>query len=560
MNTKHLFWSSSILVLVNCGGTGQDSGQVSSFNQQFSGTAIDGHLARATIFIDSNNNGTREAWERYAFTDNEGFYSFNPNSGTDYCSPTATPQESEYCLSSNVEHGNIVLRIDGGYDIFTGEPFHGQLSRRIDADELDGSENTLITPLTSLMTHAATPEEEDAILESLSINRSDLDIDYLNTDGNGEVNEELFSTALKVHKVVTVLGDMLTDNYDEIGENFFTPNDASNTVYENLAEQISIANQPIEQILESQPILALVLEDSEDELREIYENREFDLPADLGNPVNLGEFERIVQVSTQINDVVDSLVDTDSELPGEDAAGGASALESLVIKIIEDDNGNNNSIDNAIEFFTDNANTELVETIIDGLGEPTRDINALVNNDFSGSDFDSVEEISNIINLPDDVMPFTGIVNQQMHILDLDLGRAPNNLNDSEIIFYFDGSESEGSFMACIKYIDGANQDGTLGEGNTRGELVDGFWSLLAADANNESYSMLITLTYLETTYQAIIKPAGNETIGDINYELVRFDFDNELTTWHGFGLSDIDSLPSSDEDCRNRLPSRIGL
>ena len=48
------------LTLSACGGTGQDDGEVNDHVLDAKGLSIDGYLARATVFIDSNNNGTRD--------------------------------------------------------------------------------------------------------------------------------------------------------------------------------------------------------------------------------------------------------------------------------------------------------------------------------------------------------------------------------------------------------------------------------------------------------------------------------------------------------------------
>ncbi|HNG59383.1 MAG TPA: hypothetical protein PKZ52_06120, partial [Cellvibrionaceae bacterium] len=93
----------SLALLTNCGGTDQDRGSAAVNNSAGSettlkGLAIDGHLARAKVYIDSDNNGVRDAWEPFAFTDNEGYFSYNPNSQKNYCASNATAEESQYCL------------------------------------------------------------------------------------------------------------------------------------------------------------------------------------------------------------------------------------------------------------------------------------------------------------------------------------------------------------------------------------------------------------------------------------------------------------------------------
>ena len=146
----------------------------------------------------------------------------------------------------------------------------------------------------------------------------------------------------------------------------------------------------------------------------------------------------------------------------------------------------------------------------------------------------------------------------------MDLGSAPNQLRDSEIEFYFQGDEGEvhGSFAACVKYIKDANINGKLGDANTRGELVKGYWSLLGGNQNSgASYSLLLTIEFLGTRYQAILKPAGQARFNGEDMRGIRFDYGNELRTWYSHrGPEPIQYSPTSATDCANRLPSRIGI
>ena len=129
----------TIAMLSACGGSGQDEGVAATQaqKQSFAGLAIDGHLARAKVYIDSDNNGTRDAWEPYAFTDNDGYYSFNPNTLKDYCADNASKEDAQYCLRTERSYDNAVIRTEGGYDALTGEPFAGQMSRRLNSVTAD---------------------------------------------------------------------------------------------------------------------------------------------------------------------------------------------------------------------------------------------------------------------------------------------------------------------------------------------------------------------------------------------------------------------------------------
>ena len=210
-----------------------------------------------------------------------------------------------------------------------------------------------------------------------------------------------------------------------------------------------------------------------------------------------------------------------------------------------------------------NENDDLVTALVSALSEEDASISSLVQNDFSGDDFDSVDDIQSSVRLPEGAEAFKNLSGTKVHLSDPDLGSSPNNLKNLEVILYFSGEpgSNSGGLSACAKYIDGATSDGALGEGNTRGSLITGYWSLLSTNSNNESYSLLLTIAFLGTSYQSIIKPAGHLMVNDEDKVALRFDFDGDIRDWHtqnGFELDD--NLPLSGEQCEKQLPSRIGL
>jgi len=553
---------STAIFLSACGGTDQDEGTPTITSQVFSGQAIDGYLARSLVYIDTNNDATRNAWEAYAFTDNQGYYSFNANTGTDYCADTATAEQSQYCLTNVGILDTAVIRIDGGYDVLTGEPFQGQLSRRISAIPETGASNTIISPLTSVLTDVISETERTSVLSALSIEETDLDIDYLNTDGSGTIDSSLLNTALKVHKVVSVLSDRLTDTYDEIGEELGTPNDASSAIYTQLANQIITSANDLNTVLASSNDLINIVDNAESALQDLYVRKDILLPEDIGSVTNPEYITRAASIASSMSSVIDSLIIPNVSISETTTLGSVRAIETLLIKSINE-RSTDTSIDNAITFLNSLDRT-LPDALITSLSSASADIASLAVNDFTGSDFASPEDIALVSTLPADAEPFTQLGGYTLKVSDLDLGFSPNNLDDKEVEFYFDGAatDTEGSFSACVKYIDEASSNGTLGEGNTRGDIIDGYWSLLgASETTTETYSALLTINFLGTTYQAILKPVGNETISNIDYEKVRFDFDGDLNVYHSEdGLTDSTIVPTSAAQCQERLPSRIGL
>ncbi len=566
-SSKLLPWAPITLAasLVACGGTGQDIGKRQAFSQTFQGVAVDGYVARSLVFLDYDNNGTRDPWEPSAFTDNDGYYSYNPKTNTNYCRVNAPASEQIYCLVSTRPIDNAVIRVDGGYDVLTGEPFLGQMSRRQSVSQNQDTVESVVSPLTSLLTNLSTSEERTRVLASLDISESDLDVDYLNTDGSDGINMGLLNKAVKVHKVVTVLSDRVRDTYPEIGTALGTPNDLSALVYKNLANTLHMQESSLDTVLSDTTALSGVTLQTEADTRVIYDNRNLDLPPLNPTGNALPDYLRSSEHAANVVNIVNRVLNADDNTTNRTNLNGrARAIESYVIKAVEETSVADTTIENVVNFFSREDNNDLVDALIQSLSEESADLSSLVRNDFVGDDFDSSDDITNASQLPEGTQAFSYIAGKQLHVSDLDMGWAPNNLKDSEVIAFFSGDTeaTNGEFVACVKYIDGADTSGSLGEGNTRGELVSGYWSLLGANANNgESYSLLLTLNFLGATYQAIMKPAGTTVEQDVEYSAFRFDYGDEIRTWYSTdGLTTTAAEPTTNADCERLLPSRVGL
>ncbi len=564
--TLTLAVSLTTVILASCGsGSGsQDKGTVSAFNQEFSGVAVDGHIARATVFIDGNNNGTRDPWEPYAFTDNEGYYGYNPNTGANYCASDASKEDAQYCLTTSSRYSNIVLRIDGGYDRLTGEPFLAQLSRRINAADPADTVNTVISPITTLVTAMEKPSEQQAVLAALGMTAADLDVDYLNAQGNAEINAWLFNNALKIHKTVTVLSDRIDDNYPEINSETSMPNGTSLWVYRSLAEQLTKPSQQLDSVLTNTTDLISILDNAEEKVRALYKRRDFEIPLDMGNSSNPDRFSRVATVAADIPKIIDRLINMmDVAMDQGQILGNVRALEALVIKATQESPQNDSSLDNAFRFFLNNNNDSLLESLRLALSDDNANIINLALSNFNDSDFSNTASIEAIARLANNTTPFGKLGGKTLKVSDLDLGFSPDGLKDIEIELNFLGGDSamNGGFVACAKYIEDASKAG-LGEGNFHGEIINGYWSLLGANSEKtSSYSLLLTFEFLGANYQAIMKPAGEETVNGIKYQQIRFDNNGDIRIWHSKnGFTAQPALPTNSADCKARLPSRVGL
>ncbi len=567
MSFKKSILSSAIIVtlLSGCGGTGQDEGSGgSNIAIDFDGIAIDGQLARAQVYIDTNNNRQVDSWEPRAFTDNDGYFTFNPISETNYCSGAGANED--FCLRSNISLDNVILRIDGGYDRLTGEPFEGSLSTRVNVQNNESVEVQVVSPLTTLFEDVSGTDRA-ALEDALGITSADLATNYLadtDNDGEADVDNELLNLALKVHKVVTVLSDRLEDSYTEIGEEGDLPSDASSLVYNALAETV-IASEltSIDLILESDTALVSVLNDAEDDIRSLYQAEDFEVPIDIVEPgVNTDNVARVLDIVTQIPDLVNAVIDPNASVGFSDATGAARAIEVVTKRALEEgQQSQDTSLDEAITLFTDTSNT-LVEDILESMAQDNVDLGSLISDSFDFGAISTIEGFNANALLPDDAVPFSALPGKQLRlsedIPDLE-NRVDGKLEDKEIEIYFTGEENatSGEFTACIKFIEDADSQGNTSDESTRGELVEGKWSLMDATG----YSLLMVIEFLGDRYQAIIKPAGEDSE---NRKVFRSDYADDIAdipSEAGIVVTpDPSGIPTTDTQCREIFDDRLGI
>ena len=526
------------LILSACGDDHQDRSWAPSKASAISGVAIDGHIARARAYIDQDNNGLWDPWEPSAITDTEGFFSFNPHSGVDYC---ALP-ESPHCLRTSRDVRDAVLRVAGGYDLLTGEPSSAELSRRLDATAATVPQ--VISPLTSLLTEVSNDQQPAALL-GLGLDADDLNVDYL----AGEGDPTLFKAALTVHKVVSVLADQVQANYLDVGERSYLPASAGPLVYKFLSRRLQAGDTTLTTLLGDVDALGEVDDQVRRDLNARYAARALPVPT-------VGSRDAIL-VATRIPALVETLV---KALPAEtDQRGRARALEAVVQKAVG--RGTRDALD-MLDYLMDPARREVLEALIEQLGARDADLPAVVRRDFAQAPYTSPEEVRQSVRLPQSAEAFKNLPGSKVRISDLDLGEGPDNLRDIELEVHFSGQPdaSDGRFTACVKVIDGAHADGRLGEGNTRGERVTGNWSLMDG-SSGESYSLLLSIQYLGGDYQAIMKPAGTVAVEGSPYTALRFDYAGDFRTWHSrAGFEAAGTPPRDNADCKRLLPSRVGL
>ncbi|HEY6530616.1 MAG TPA: hypothetical protein VIZ65_18155, partial [Cellvibrionaceae bacterium] len=388
LNFKLNLLALSLACITSCGGSNQDRGTAAintSGNTEINikGLAIDGHLARAKVYIDSDNNGLRDAWEPFAFTDNEGYFSYNPNSQKNYCGPSATTDEAQFCLKPARQYDNATLRITGGYDTLTGEPFNGQMSVRLK----DAANNHVVSPLSSL-TSGLTETQSAALLAKLKLKSSDLTEDY--TTPGASVNGELFNTAVKLHKVASLLSKKIGDVYTALGDENGLPSDASSHAYEELAKSLISYSGSVDEALTNATLLKTVAKNAEQAVQKRYADKELTLPSQSSNE---NKFDLIVDRLQQLAPLIDQLLPAVKNMRAEEARAGARAIEVLGAKSANEKE-KDAATDRAFKFFHDNqaGNEELMEN----LASEQADITRLTEHPFSDDDIKNPQNLKHL--------------------------------------------------------------------------------------------------------------------------------------------------------------------
>lgn len=135
-----------ILGLSACGGD-SGGGDKGDNNIQLSGAVVDDFVAFARVYVDVDNNGQFDAaYEPYAYTDADGYFTTSKDGETNYC--TLSPKEFDYryCLEADqaVKQGGII-RVQDGVDLLTTQVYEVAMSLLMNGT----TDDLKVTPLTS---------------------------------------------------------------------------------------------------------------------------------------------------------------------------------------------------------------------------------------------------------------------------------------------------------------------------------------------------------------------------------------------------------------------------
>ena len=433
------------VALAGCSSDNPDAGSAVS-KTPVSGTAVDGYIAGATVYIDSNNNGRKNAGEPSAITDQNGYFStgkeIDGEDGVDYCASGASALQKIHCLKTTEIGSGFVIRTFGGFDVYTGEPFLGSLARRVTPDEDGVVANQMISPLTSMLVDISDEEDQENLLDFFGLADVDLDEDFLDSDG---YSAERVNGAIKLHKIVTLFSEALLEQYEEFGEERSFPETPNAIIYKALATQLA------ESDVLNQSTLTNAFNAAQDAIRDLYEDNE-DVSLPGGTVASGSAVTNALDMIELVDDVLPAIADFD------DAKARVIGIETVLKKMVDGDN-----VADVIAEAED-VNSDLYTEIQLALEAEGGDVDftALTEVNYNAPDYTDIDIVGG--------GSFANLANQQLYI----------NLNDGDktgsgyIFFNSEEDASAGELKVCLEYDDGDDLSTEFEE--TEGVLLPGTW------------------------------------------------------------------------------------
>lgn len=140
--------------LAACGGANEmqdgplpgvdTAGVVTADNStKIAGAALAGYVANGLVWVDLRDNDTLDGTEPFAYTDPEGYFSYNPNTGVNYCASDQALLQ-QHCLRIGQSAGIVEVKVAKGTQLFGGTPFVSVLTQNVNLEKARTSFPALI--------------------------------------------------------------------------------------------------------------------------------------------------------------------------------------------------------------------------------------------------------------------------------------------------------------------------------------------------------------------------------------------------------------------------------
>lgn len=539
-----------VIELTACGGTGQGKGTPNMTETEISGLAIDGYLAGSTCYLDVNNNFSHEAIEPSAITDSQGYFTYNPNTDTNYCREDASIDESLFCLKTFLSLTEVVLRCEGGIDLLTETPFVGSIATRLSSVAAGNTvQNEVISPLTTLLALANSETEQQQVLTALNVvDSAALKVDYI-----ADANANLTSLALRIQKIAEVLAEPILAA-GEAAE--VLP--VSQVLYEITQYIVSESVDDMNNILTDAAVLAEIAAASATRYRTqvTVVVPEEDRPS--FETVSSTARELSARRAKQVNDVAEDICidrDVSGSFTPEEINSCMRMTQVIVDKSLDELDETTVSEDASVETAVNCLLTSGCEDVLMALENDDFDLSRLAQDDFSDP-----AQAAEAASIAEDAVAFNTLSGLSLRINDPD-NYNPSKQKHARVEFFFSdgGSGFEGDLTACLRYIEGEAAshpttalESELENGNSLGAHLHGRWQVVGAGR----YTLLLRLEISGegSRYDVLARSAGTDSNGNLLY---RFDFDDGLENWLSTdGLIAPSTLPTTDVECETRFNS----
>jgi len=531
-----LSMSSVLILLTACSVSTQDQGLGDAEDKSLSGVAIDGYIARAVVYADVNENNKLDVWEKRALTDSEGYFTYNPNTKTNYCLLPETDAKKVHCLNAPIGYDEVIIRMTRGYDLATVEPFTGTLSIRINVTSSVLEISAIGSPLNALLSEMSVEEKKNFFELETSIEENLVDKDYLDfsvgndLEGANAERNEIIKLSINTHKVADVIASLLDKDFaasNGDSDGFFgvekgLPVDASVYVYKAMVDEI------IDRDESSSPIALSTILNDISKLESVVQ-RAFELMSEVVEKYNSQQSNvkdaYLIPGSISVNDIANNLMPFitlsntvfQDNLDTTDLDGDVKArlrAVSIVASLIREKQ--TAAAQMAISATTDASSATNGNTYLQNLRSPKVDI-ALVKQKFidgsfviDDSIFDSRKGFTELLG-NDDNNGIAGDNSEGFSGNTLSLGESQDTVG---VAFQGETPDATSGTMTI---------DASFVDGDFEGENeLQGTWEQL------DEYTMLMNVEVAGVIEPVIIKPSLNEK-GETVYN---FDLGGEQKTW----------------------------
>ncbi|TCS38138.1 hypothetical protein [Reinekea marinisedimentorum] len=358
------------IALTGCNVADQD-GDGTDSRVGLNGLAVDGRVAGGKVWVDSNNNYEVDDFEPYAFTDSDGYYSYNPLTNTNYCTlPVISDEYQRHCLVYGSTVNSMIVRIKGGIDLSTGERLKGLMAMSSSISESAEISMTplVLSPITTLLSAAPTESAQNSIRSALGItSNADLRLDF--STASDDTSKRFLANAVAVQTMIDVLANSADDGITEAQAQRSIIDQISLSVSTNLTAPTSFNSATLAEMVSTvstnstkQTSIASRLEALNSEINKI------------STAINLDEVNANLKAAEVISQLVKSEANAEHSSEASAAAAVLDSGMTDLVGLLE----TQFSSDTTTEFDITSITRELIEA---GEDDPTfgSDISAVIN-------------------------------------------------------------------------------------------------------------------------------------------------------------------------------------